>query len=69
MGVRARLASLLLLAYSVLDVACVLAVANDLHIAGLFNVVDSVRIQDIFRIRIRGSMPLTNGSGSCYFHH
>jgi hypothetical protein len=20
-------------------------------------------------IRIRGAMPLTNGSGSCYFHH
>ncbi len=28
------------------------------------------RIHDILvRIRIRGSMPLTNGSGSCYFRH
>ncbi len=30
------------------------------------------RIHNIFgwiRIRIRGSMPLTNGSGSCYFRH
>ncbi len=31
-----------------------------------------LRIHDILgwiRIRIRGSMPLTNGSGSCYFRH
>ncbi len=31
-----------------------------------------MRIDDILgwiRIRIRGSMPLTNGSGSCYFRH
>ncbi len=31
-----------------------------------------LQIQDILvwiRIRIRGSMPLTNGSGSCYFRH
>ncbi len=29
-----------------------------------------LRIHDILGwIRIRGSMPLTNGSGSCYFHH
>ena len=31
-----------------------------------------LRIHDILgwiRIRIRGSMPLTNGSGSCYFCH
>jgi hypothetical protein len=29
-----------------------------------------LRIHDILVwIRIRGSMPLTNGSGSCYFHH
>ncbi len=30
------------------------------------------RIHDILmwiEIRIRGSMPLTNGSGSCYFRH
>jgi hypothetical protein len=29
-------------------------------------------LHDIFmriQFRIRGSMPLTNGSGSCYFHH
>ncbi len=29
-----------------------------------------LRIHDILvSIRIRGYMPLTNGSGSCYFHH
>jgi hypothetical protein len=29
-----------------------------------------LRIHDILVwIRIRGSMPLTNGSGCCYFHH
>ncbi len=29
-----------------------------------------LRIHDILVwIRIRGSMPLTNGSGSCFFHH
>jgi hypothetical protein len=29
-----------------------------------------LRIRDMFvRIRIRGSVPLTNGSGSCYFRH
>ncbi len=29
-----------------------------------------LRIHDILvRIRICGSMPLSNGSGSCYFHH
>ncbi len=29
-----------------------------------------LRIHDILVcIRIRGSMPLTNGSGSCYFRH
>ena len=39
------------------------------HVTHLFAV---FRIHDILvwiRIRIRGSMPLTNGSGSCYFRH
>jgi hypothetical protein len=34
--------------------------------------ISGFRIHDIlvwFRIRIRGSMPLTNGSGSCCFCH
>ncbi len=37
---------------------------------GLFFFLPVFRIHDIFAwIRIRGSMPLTNGSGSCYFRH
>jgi hypothetical protein len=28
-----------------------------------------LRIQDMVWIRIRGSMPLTSGSGSCFFRY
>jgi hypothetical protein len=35
-----------------------------------YNFKTVLRIQDILLwIRIRGSLPLTNGSGSCYFRH